>query len=205
MEIVVGKTAGFCGGVKNAVIKTEKALENKQEIYCLGELVHNEEIIKKLEEKGLKIIEDITQAKNESTVIIRAHGEPPETYEKAKQKNISILDLTCPKVISIHKKAEEYKENGFAVLYLAEGKHPEAIGTIGYLKEAGFLIQSEDEVENVVKNALEQKKNKFAVLAQTTFSMEKFDKIVEKISKILPQNAQIEINKTICNASKIRQ
>ena len=86
MEIIVGKTSGFCAGVKNAVQKAEQELENKsQEIYCLGELVHNKQVIEKLEQKGLIFIDNID--KNHKKVIIRAHGIPKEIYEKAKKEN----------------------------------------------------------------------------------------------------------------------
>lgn len=203
MEVIVGKTAGFCGGVKNAVVKTEEVLENGNTIYCLGELVHNEEIINKLKEKGLKIIRNIEDAEPFSTVIIRAHGEPKITYDKASKKHINLLDLTCPKVLDIHKKAEKYKNEEYAVFCIAEGEHPETIGTMGHLEESGILIQTEDDVDIAMNKT--SNKTKYAILAQTTFSMEKFDKIVEKIKEKLPKDKILEINKTICNATQIRQ
>ncbi len=106
MEIIVGKTAGFCFGVSNAIDKTSKLLEEKKEIYCLGELVHNKQVSKELENKGLIEIENIEDAKN--SVIIRTHGVTKETYSKANNLNLELIDLTCPKVLRIHKLAEEY-------------------------------------------------------------------------------------------------
>ena len=203
MKIIVGQTAGFCGGVKNAVTKAEEIVRKEQEIFCLGSLVHNEEIIKKLEKQGLVTIHNIEEAKRGSKVIIRAHGEPPETYQKAKENNLEIIDLTCPKVLAIHEQAQKYEKEGTTVLYIAEGNHPETQGTMGYLKKAGILVQSEEEIAEAVKKVLERKTKKIATLAQTTFSAEKFDKIIEKIKQALPQ--EIEVNKTICNATKIRQ
>lgn len=113
MEIVVGKTAGFCYGVKNAVTKTEKMLTENENIFCLGELVHNGEVIKKLEKMGLKVINDIEDASDK--VIIRAHGIPRETYTKAKKRNIEICDYTCPMVLKIHNIAEEYAQKGYFI------------------------------------------------------------------------------------------
>ena len=103
MEIQVGKTSGFCYGVKNAVDKTNDILEKEKNktIYCLGELVHNKTIINELKEKGLKFINNIEQA--DSMTIIRAHGIAKEVYEKAKKRNIDLIDLTCPSVLKIHK------------------------------------------------------------------------------------------------------
>ena len=100
MEIIIGKTAGFCFGVSNAVEKTKKALKEKKEISCLGELVHNKQVTEELQQEGIDFINNIEQAKN--NLIIRAHGEPKETYQKAKELNINIIDLTCPKVLKIH-------------------------------------------------------------------------------------------------------
>lgn len=158
--------------------------------------MHNEEVTKSLEEKGMVTIRSIEEAPCKSTVLIRAHGEPPITYQKAKEKQIEIIDLTCPKVLKIHKQAEEYKRQGYFVIYIAEEGHPETIGTMGCLEEAVFLVQSEEDVNKVPA------KEKYAVLSQTTFSMEKFDKIVDKLKEKL---GNIEINKTICDATKIRQ
>lgn len=120
MEVIIGKTAGFCGGVKNAVTKAKEAVIKENNLYCLGELVHNEEVTKKLEEQGMRTITNIEQAEEESSVIFRAHGEPPVTYKKAEQKNITVLDLTCPKVLLIHKMAEEYVQKGYYIIYIAE-------------------------------------------------------------------------------------
>ena len=171
-------------------------MKNKSTVYCLGELVHNEEVTKSLEEKGMVTISSIDEAPCKSTVLIRAHGEPPTTYQKAKEKQIEIIDLTCPKVLTIHKQAEEYKNKGYFVIYIAEKGHPETIGTMGFLEEAGFLVQSEEDIDKVPQ------KEKYAVLSQTTFSMEKFDKIVDKLKEKIDS---IEINKTICDATRIRQ
>ena len=106
MEIIVGKTAGFCYGVKRAVEGTKKKLEQGKEVYCLGELVHNEQVIQELEGKGLQIIDDLEQTGG--ITIIRAHGVTKETYEKAKQEETILKDYTCPHVLKIHKIAEEY-------------------------------------------------------------------------------------------------
>ena len=132
MEIQVGKTSGFCYGVKNAVDKTNDILEKEKNknIYCLGELVHNKTIINELKEKGLKFIEDINQA--ESTTIIRAHGVEREIYEKAKKKNIDLIDLSCPSVLKIHKISDEYAAKNYYIFLIGKREHPEVIGTFSF-------------------------------------------------------------------------
>ena len=108
MEIIVGKTAGFCFGVKNAVNKTEELLGKERTTYCLGELVHNGQVMEQLCKKGLKVIDTLEEMENSSSkVIIRAHGVPPKVYETANLRDIELVDFTCPKVAKIHEKVRE--------------------------------------------------------------------------------------------------
>ena len=130
MEIIIGKTAGFCFGVKNAVENTMKELEKKEETYCLGELVHNKQVTEELILKGAKFIDDIYEAKNK--VIIRAHGVTKEIYENAEKLNLRIKDLTCPKVLKIHSIAEEYSNKDYFIFLIGQKEHPETIGTASF-------------------------------------------------------------------------
>lgn len=107
MEIIIGKTAGFCYGVKRAVDGAKNLLdENDGKAYCLGEIVHNKDVINSLKNKGLQFIEDIENANG--ITLIRAHGVSKEIYERAKKMNIQLEDFTCPNVIKIHEIAQEY-------------------------------------------------------------------------------------------------
>ena len=109
MEIIIGKTAGFCYGVKRAVDGAIEESKKNKKTYCLGELVHNKEVIEDLKNKGIKIIEDINEAQDKNAKVIRsAHGVEKHIYEKAKINNLELLDYTCPNVLKIHKIAEEY-------------------------------------------------------------------------------------------------
>ena len=147
MEIQVGKTSGFCYGVKNAVDKTNDILEKEQNktIYCLGELVHNKTIINELKEKGLKFIDNIEQA--DSTTIIRAHGIEKEVYEKAKKNNIDLIDLTCPSVLKIHKIAEEYASKDYYIFLIGKKEHPEIIGTYSFCGNNSYIISGIEDVK----------------------------------------------------------
>ena len=115
MEIIIGKTAGFCFGVKRAVDGTlEEAKKSNKKIYCLGELVHNRTVVEKLIDNNITIINDINEIQDKnSKLIIRAHGIDKNIYNKINKKNIEVIDLTCPFVSKIHNIAEEYQEKGY--------------------------------------------------------------------------------------------
>lgn len=203
MEIVLGKTAGFCYGVKNAVSNTEEKLKEYQNLYCLGELVHNGQVIKKLENLGLKIIEELDNSDNK--VIIRAHGIAKEVYNKAKQMNIELLDFTCPKVSKIHDIAQEYSDNGYYIFLIGGRKHPETLGTISFCGENSYIIEEEKQIMEGI-NLLEKSNIKnLLIIVQTTFSIEKFNKFIEIIKENVGEDIKIDIKNTICSATKIRQ
>ena len=107
MEVIVGKNCGFCAGVKYSISKAEEELlKNNGNLDCLGELIHNKQVVSSLENKGLRTIDSINDAKNK--VVIRAHGASKETYDLANEKHIELIDLTCPKVLKIHKTVESF-------------------------------------------------------------------------------------------------
>ena len=203
MEIIVGKTAGFCFGVANAVNKSKEALKNQVNLFCLGELVHNKKVTKELEEEGLKFIDNIEEAKQ--NVIIRAHGEPNATYLKAKELGLNLIDLTCPKVIKIHDLANEYAKLGYYIFLIGQKDHPETIGTISYCGEHADIIEKEEDIESVLKDFIDAKINDLLIISQTTFRMEKFEKICNSIKLNLDDKYNLEIKNTICNATKLRQ
>ena len=203
MEIIIGKTAGFCYGVRNAVTKTEEKLKEYKEISSLGELVHNGEVIKKLEGLGLKTIENIEEAKNK--VIIRAHGIPKETYEEAKKMGLEVFDFTCPSVLKTHKIAEEYAKKGYYIFFIGSKNHPETIGTISFCGYNCYIVESLEDIEEGIKRLNKSKIKKIFILAQTTFNLEKFNEFVMIVKSKIEKNVTIEVINTICNATKIRQ
>ena len=203
MEIILGKTAGFCYGVKNAVTNTENILKEQKETYCLGELVHNGQVIKKLENMGLKIVDNIEESSDR--IIIRAHGIPKDVYQKAKKMNINVLDYTCPKVLKIHEIAEEYANKGYYIFLFGGKKHPESIGTISFCGQNSYLIETKDEIDNAMQSFINSKIKKLLIIVQTTFSMEKFVEYANIVKENVEKDIDIEIKNTICNATKIRQ
>lgn len=204
MEIIIGKTAGFCFGVSNAVNKTEELLKTQKNISCLGELVHNKQVTDDLIRKGLTIINNIEEAKQ--NVIIRAHGVTKETYGKAKELNLEVLDLTCPKVLKIHNIVEEYSNKGYYIFLIGQKEHPEVIGTMSYCGKNAEVIEKKEEIHEKLKKFYDANINKLLILAQTTFSIEKFNNIVTELKEQLSNNEiEIEIKKTICDATRLRQ
>ncbi len=203
MELIVGKTAGFCYGVKRAVEGAKKILETEKNIYGLGEIVNNKEVIKELEQLGMKFANNINEVKNK--VIIRAHGVSKEIYKLAKGKRIELIDYTCPKVIKIHGIVKEYANQEYYIFLLGAKEHPENIGTISYCKQHIAIIEQEEDVNKALENLKASKIKKVLLISQTTYSLEKFSIIEEMIKNKLPKNVELVVKNTICQATEIRQ
>lgn len=201
MNITIGKLSGFCNGVKHTIEEANKVL-TEEKVYCLGEIVHNERVIKDLESNGMITVDDIEKVPNNSKLIIRAHGEEKEVYDRAKNKNLEVIDLTCGNVKLIRNKVSEKKKDSFIVI-LGKNNHPETKGVISFAGENASIIENEEDIDNL--NELLNKSNlkKIYIVAQTTFNSDKFDKLVEIIKDKI--DAEIEVNKTICNATSNRQ
>ena len=205
MEIIVGKTAGFCYGVKRAVEGSQALVNEKEQIYCLGELVHNKQVVTELQEKGIKFVEDINDVPNGSKLIIRAHGVPKEVYEIAKNKNIELVDYTCPNVLKIHEIAKKYHNDGYYIILTGKATHPEVIGIKSYAGDMISIIESPEEVEKALNEFEEKNINKLLLISQTTFNTQKFEIIKDCIEQKIQNNIELIINNTICAATEIRQ
>lgn len=204
MNIVIGKSAGFCYGVKRAVESAENDVKNANgKIYCLGEIVHNKEVINELKNMGINFIEDISDA--DSTTIIRAHGVEKQVYEIAKKKDIEIKDYTCPNVLKIHKIAEEYANKGYYILLFGSKKHPENIGTVSFCGDKYLVIENEDDVFNAVDIINNWNFKKVLIISQTTFKLDDFFVYSEILQNELKKDVEIVIENTICKATEIRQ
>lgn len=202
--IEVGKYAGFCGGVINSVTKTKKALEEYNPLYCLGELVHNKQVVDSLKEKGLIIVDSLSEVEDYSTVVIRAHGVAKEVYEEAKDKNIHLMDLTCPKVLKIHEAVREYYHKGYFIVLVGSRVHPEVIGTVSNCRDNSYIIENLEEVEEVVSFIKKNDYQKVAMFFQTTYSVPLAEKIIDVLQEKL-KDREVLIRNTICNATTLRQ
>jgi 4-hydroxy-3-methylbut-2-enyl diphosphate reductase len=196
LKIILAEYSGFCFGVEKAISTSINVVEkSKNKVYSLGPLIHNNQVINKLKEKGLNIIEDINEANN-GKVIIRSHGVPLDVLLRAKENNIEIIDATCPFVKKIQHKVKEYYEQGFQIVIIGNPDHPEVIGINGWCNNSAYIINSEKDVNTMPAY------KKVCVVAQTTATREKF----EKLSQMVAQKCEkAEIFNTICNATKLRQ
>lgn len=204
MEIILGKTAGFCYGVKRAVDGAKEEIAKNGETYCLGEIVHNKNVVKSLQEKGMKFIENIDEAK--ATTVIRAHGVAKEVYEKAKKNKIELVDLTCPNVLKIHDIADEYCKKGYYIILVGTSEvHPEVIGIMSFAGENSKLVKNEEEIGMAIKSIEKSGLKNVLIISQTTCNSKKFDNIAEKFQKDLAKSINLEIKKTVCMATETRQ
>ena len=203
MKIILGKTAGFCYGVKRAVDGAIKEINEIPKVQCLGEIVHNKQVVNDLKNKGIEFIENIQQA-NKPT-IIRAHGVPKEVYTYAQNNNIEIIDYTCPNVLKIHKIIEEYSKNEYFIILCGSETHPENVGSISHCKSNYFIIELPEDTKNAVKKIKELNVNKILLIAQTTYSIEKFEQIQKELIQSLDENIKIVVKNTICKATELRQ
>lgn len=202
MEVIVGKKAGFCFGVSNVVSKAKETLDKYKKIYCLGELVHNRQVVEELENMGMITVHDIADVPDDEKVIFRAHGISKDIYQKAEERNIEIIDLTCPIVLSIHKKIEKYAEDGYVIL-IGEKEHSEVVASKSFAKQIS-VVETEDDIAQAIEELKKSGKNKLYIVAQTTFSLTKFDEIASKICNF-STNFECSVDKTICNATELRQ
>lgn len=202
-EIITGKNAGFCFGVKRAVDGALEKLNKKDKLYCLGEIVHNGQVVNELKDKGLVFIEDIKEAKG--TTLIRAHGVEEKIYRYAKENNIELYDYTCPKVLVVHNIAKEYCNKGYYIILLGSKTHPENIGTISYCGKDSCICETIEDVDNALEKLKSSGVKKLAVIAQTTFNLKKFYAIESYIKEKLDSKIELDVKNTICKATEDRQ
>lgn len=205
MKIIIGKTSGFCYGVKNAVDKASEELDNSSEkVYCLGELVHNKQVTNRLKEKGLVFIDDINEARGKT--IIRAHGIKKEVYQQARRLNIDMKDLTCPKVLKIHEVAEEHSKEGYYIFLVGIANHPETIGTYSFCGKNCSIIEKKSDLEQIVVKFKETNIKKALLITQTTFSFYVFEEIAKNLQAMLNDyNSELKVINTICSSTEMRQ
>ncbi len=200
-KIVVAKTAGFCFGVKRAVNTVYEQIESgDNSIYTYGPIIHNEEVVKDLASKGVKVLEseEDIQSLDEGTVVIRSHGVEKRIYDIVEEKKLKLVDATCPFVKKIHNIVYEKGNEGYEIVIIGNETHPEVEGIMGWCVGPVTVINSEEEAKNY--RPMEGKK--VCLVSQTTYNYNKFHKLVEIIGKIA---YNVSIVNTICSATNERQ
>ena len=202
MKVIKAKTAGFCFGVKRAVDTVYEQVEKcgGKNIYTYGPIIHNEEVVKDMGQKGVTVLrsEEELDALEEGIVIIRSHGVEKRIYDKLNARGIGIVDATCPFVKKIHNIVSEQSAQGKYIVIIGNPEHPEVQGIRGWAGERVCVIQNSDDAEKFSPD----EKVKICVVSQTTFNYNKFKDLVEIISE---KSYYVSVLNTICNATKERQ
>lgn len=195
MELIIGKNSGFCFGVKRAVEGLENDCKQYKKMKCLGEIVHNETVIKHLENSGVTFVDNINDVNSNDTMAIRAHGVPEEIYKIAKDKKLNLKDYTCPKVAKIHEQIKEAKKDGYEIILIGKKSHPEIIGSKSYAQKV-YLVEEVEDIDSLPNLG------KVFSIVQTTFSVKKYEEIKEKL-KLKYKN--IKFVDSICFSTQNRQ
>ncbi|MBU9726939.1 4-hydroxy-3-methylbut-2-enyl diphosphate reductase [Diplocloster modestus] len=201
MKVKLAKSAGFCFGVKRAVDRVYEEVEKGgSPIYTFGPIIHNEEVVDDLERKGVSVIhteEELKQLKK-GTVIIRSHGVSKHIYQVIEKQGLKMIDVTCPFVLKIHRIVERESALGKHIVIIGNDKHPEVEGIKGWSSGKTTVIESLEEAQSFQVPGNEE----LCVVSQTTFNNNKFQDLVEILSK---KGYDILVVNTICNATEERQ
>lgn len=190
LNVTIDKSSGFCFGVVYAIDMAEDILDHEDYLYCLGDIVHNDEEVLRLKEKGLRIIDhdQLHQLKDEK-VLIRAHGEAPSTYELALNNNLTLIDASCPVVLKLQNRIKNSYDDDEQILIFGKHGHAEVIGLQGQTNGDAIVFQDIAELDNL------KLPNKFTLYSQTTKSTDKFYQIKDEL---LSRGFDVKANDTIC-------
>ena len=201
MKVRLAKTAGFCFGVKRAVEEVYK-VAGKEHVYTYGPIIHNEQVVADLEKKGVKVIHSFEELSalpdHQGTVVIRSHGVGKQVYDLLQEKDIRIVDATCPFVLKIHRLVHEAGDQNTPVIIVGDPKHPEVIGIQKWCQQEPIVIDSVEMAQDLSLKLGQ----KYCLVAQTTFNYKKFKDIVEIFKE---KGYDIGVCNTICNATEERQ
>ena len=190
LDVTIDTKSGFCFGVEFAIEIAEEILMQEGELYCLGDIVHNDMEVKRLEDMGLKII-DHKELENmqDVKVLIRAHGEPPSTYDLAIKNNITLMDASCPVVLKLQNRIKKSHDKEEKIYIYGKHGHPEVKGLMGQTGKDAVVFQDIKELD------LNKLPKSLTLYTQTTKSKEKFYEIVSKLTKT---GVDVNVNDTLC-------
>ena len=197
LNIEIDEHSGFCFGVTTAIRKAEEELQKGERLYCLGDIVHNRIECDRLEKMGLITInhEEFSKLHN-AKVLLRAHGEPPATYETARNNNLEIIDATCPVVLKlqqrIKKKWQEANTADSQIIIYGQAGHAEVLGLVGQTHGTATVIEKDSQIDSIARD-----KNTY-IYSQTTKSLEGYTKIVEAIKEQMSPGYTLEYFDTVC-------
>ena len=190
LEVAIDPHSGFCFGVVYAIEMAEDILNEQGHLYCLGDIVHNDEEVKRLQRKGLRVIsqEDLRHLHNEK-VLIRAHGEPPATYQLALQNNLELIDASCPVVLKLQNRIKNSFDKEEKIFIYGKHGHAEVIGLLGQTSNKAVVFQDIEELK------IEELPRQITLYSQTTKSTEQFYRIKKTLEEA---GIEVNANDTIC-------
>ena len=195
--VEIHKESGFCFGVVNAIQSAEKELARNEELYCLGDIVHNSQEVARLQKKGLRTINhEALKSMQHKKVLLRAHGEPPSTYKIAQSNAIRIIDATCPVVLQMQKKIRKHyhesKDKATQTVIFGKTGHAEVNGLVGQTEGTAIVIENKSDLEQL------NFKQAICLFSQTTMSVDDFHEIVEEIQNRINPEVEFKYFDTIC-------
>jgi len=202
LKILVAESAGFCFGVSKAVDAVNRLLDEGQKVCTLGPIIHNPQVVERLKNRGVKIIDSPEQAPEGSVVVIRSHGVPRDVYQQMEGLNVRFCDATCPFVAKIHKIVARESEAGAVVIIAGNEGHPEVVGIRGHCSGPSFVASAPEDISDLHQKGIVRPDARVALVAQTTFNTITWKKCAE-IAKKLYTN--VIIFDTICYATAERQ
>ncbi len=196
MEVIVAEKCGFCPGVRNAISIAEKVLAEKDEVYCLGPIIHNKDVVERLANKGLKTVDNVDQIRSRATVLIRSHGAAPEQIAQLRDKAVEIVDATCVLVKRVQRIAAQLEKDGYKVVIIGDRNHPEVKAVVGCVDSA-LVVASQADLAEIGED------HKVGVVCQTTQSPRFFR---EMLGAIAATNFdELRVVNTLCKEAIKRQ
>ena len=195
MEVILADKAGFCFGVQRAISTAFKAA-GEGKVYCLGPLIHNPQEVSRLRDAGVETVEDFSGLRSGDSLIIRSHGVPPAVLASAREKGLTIIDLTCPFVAKAQQHAQSLSREGYRVVVVGEKKHPEVQSILGYAGENSVVVEQPEDIDQL------KLQGRLGVVAQTTQSYGNFSEIVLRLLRL---SNELKVFNTICSSTKERQ
>ncbi len=202
MNITLAKTAGFCFGVNAAVQTVYDLLEQGKKVCTLGPIIHNPQLVKELEDKGVRIVNNPCEVENGETLVIRSHGVAKSVTDQCKDLDVCYVDATCPFVAKIHKIVSEKSNDGYITIIAGDKNHQEVIGIVGHTFGQVYVVANTEELDDLLKNNPKLPKKNVIMVSQTTFNAKIWEKLQKNLKKVC---TNAEIFDTICNATSMRQ
>ena len=200
-KVTVAATAGFCFGVDRAVMLAYETAERYENVLTLGPIIHNPDVVRDLQGKGVWVIEDLDGVSASDTVIVRSHGVGPDIYEKLLEIGARVVDATCPYVKKIHQIVSERSNAGDLILIAGDPKHPEVQGIVGYAVSEHHVFENADEMVKLIRKNNENYKKSVAILSQTTYNISKW----EYCKSLAAEFPNVTVYNTVCAATNRRQ